>query len=197
MYIESIRVILRDLYILERNKGKMNMPLNIDFLQILLHMLNFVILAGGLSFLVYKPVCKFLEERRVYFEELEKRNKEALAENERIRAEYEEKLRTANIEIAERKKSVEKEWAETSARYIEESKNKAAAIIMAAEREAEERKEHILESAQTEIGELVIEATQKLLSDTVTPECNSALYDEFIRVAGEKVTEVRSKNDRK
>lgn len=175
----------------------MNMPLNIDFLQIFLHMLNFVILAGGLSFLVYKPVCKFLEERRVYFEEMERKNKEALAENEKIRSEYEEKLRAADAEIAERKKNVEKEWAETSARYIEESKVKATAIIVAAEKEAEERKEHILESAQTEIGELVIEATQKLLSDTVTPERNSALYDEFIRVAGKKVTEVRSKHDRK
>lgn len=172
------------------------MPLNIDFLQILLHMLNFVILAGGLSFLIYKPVCKFLEERKAYFEELERKNKEALTENEKIRAEYEEKLQAADTEIAERKKSVEKEWAETSARYIEESKSKAAAIIMAAEKEAEERKEHILESAQTEIGELVIEATQKLLSNTVTPQRNSALYDEFIRVAGKEVTEVRSKHDR-
>lgn len=172
------------------------MPLNIDFLQILLHMLNFVILAGGLSFLIYKPVCKFLEERKAYFEDLERKNKEALAENEKLRAEYEEKLRSADIEIAERKKSVEKEWAETSARYIEESRNKAMAIITAAEREAEERKEHILESAQTEIGELVVEATQKLLSDTVTPQRNSALYDEFIRVAGKTVTEVRSKHDR-
>lgn len=172
------------------------MPLNIDFLQILLHMLNFVILAGGLSFLIYKPVCKFLEERKTYFEDLERKNKEALAENEKLRAEYEEKLRSADIEIAERKKSVEKEWAETSDRYIEESRNKAMAIITAAEREAEERKEHILESAQTEIGELVIEATQKLLSDTVTPQRNSALYDEFIRVAGKEVTEARSKHDR-
>ena len=42
------------------------MPLNIDFLQILLHLLNFVILAGGLTFLLYKPVVKFLESRRAY-----------------------------------------------------------------------------------------------------------------------------------
>ena len=32
------------------------MPLNIDFLQVLLHMLNFVILAGGLTFLLFKPI---------------------------------------------------------------------------------------------------------------------------------------------
>ncbi len=32
----------------------MNIPLNIDWQQILLHLLNFVILAGGLYFLLYQ-----------------------------------------------------------------------------------------------------------------------------------------------
>ena len=41
------------------------LPLNIDVVQILLHMLNFVILAGVLGLLVYKPAAKFLSERRV------------------------------------------------------------------------------------------------------------------------------------
>ena len=34
----------------------MNIPLNIDFQQILLHLLNFAILGGGLYLLLYKPV---------------------------------------------------------------------------------------------------------------------------------------------
>lgn len=173
------------------------MPLNIDFLQILLHMLNFVILMGGLSFLLFKPVNRFLEQRREQFAELEKKNTESAKENERLRAEYEKKLRDADTEIFERKKIAEKEWADISARYIKEAKEKADAIILAAEQEAEDRKEHILESAQTEIGELVVSATQKLLSDTVTPERNSALYDEFIRLAEDTVAEKRLKHDKK
>ena len=50
------------------------MPLNIDFLQVLLHMLNFVILAGGLSLLLFKPISKFLDQRRAHFETLEGEN---------------------------------------------------------------------------------------------------------------------------
>ena len=173
------------------------MPLNIDFLQILLHMLNFVILAGGLSLLLYKPVNRFLEQRSEHFATLEKKNRELAVENERLRAEYEQKLQDADMEIAERKKKAEKEWADISAQYIREAKEKAAAIIRAAEEEAEERREHILESAQTELGELVVAATQKLLSDTVTPERNSALYDEFIRLAEGTVAEERTKHDEK
>lgn len=172
------------------------MPLNIDLLQILLHMLNFVILAGGLSFLLFKPVNRFLEQRCEQFAEAEKKNFEAAEKNEQLRTEYEQKLQDADKEISERKKDAEKEWVDISEQYISEAKEKASAIIHAAEQEAEERKEHILESAQTEIGELVITATQKLLSDTVTPERNSALYDEFIRLAEAAVAEKRHEHDK-
>lgn len=174
----------------------MNIPLNIDIIQILLHMLNFVILAGGLTFLLYKPVVKFMDERRQQFAEEEAKNKADAEENERLHEEFEKKIRLADIEVSERKKLLEKEYAEISAEYIKDAKEKAAAIINAAEVEAEERKEHILESVQTEIGELVVSATQKLLSDTVTPERNSALYDEFIRLAENTVNEERSKHDK-
>lgn len=175
----------------------MNLPLNIDILQILLHMLNFVILAGGLTFLLYKPVVKFMEERRRQFAEQEAENKAKAEENEKLREEYEKKIRLADIEVSERKKLLEKEYAEISAEYIKDAKEKATAIINAAEVEAEERKEHILESVQTEIGELVVSATQKLLSNTVTPERNSALYDEFIRLAENNVNQESLNNDKK
>lgn len=172
------------------------MPLNIDFLQILLHMLNFVILAGGLTFLLFKPVNRFLDARREQFAQAEKKNREDAQENEKLRASYEEKLRDADTEIAERRKSAEKESADISAQYIKEAREKAARLIRTAENEAEERKAHILQSAQAEIGELVVSATEKLLSNTVNPERDSALYDEFIRLAEDAAAE-RSKNDKK
>ena len=175
----------------------MNLPLNIDFLQILLHMLNFVILAGGLSILLYKPVVDFMKKREEHFDTLEKKNVEDAQENARLREEYEQKLAKADEEVAELKATAERECAQISAQYIEEAKSKAAVIIRTAEEEAEDRKEHILDSAQTEIGELVVAATQKLLSDTVTPERNSTLYDEFIRIAENTVSESRAKHDRK
>ena len=41
----------------------MNVPLNIDWQQILLHLLNFVILFAILYFLLYDPVKKFMDKR--------------------------------------------------------------------------------------------------------------------------------------
>ena len=168
------------------------MPLNIDFLQVLLHMLNFVILAGGLTLLLFKPVNKFLSERREHFEKLATENEEKAKENERLKAEYEKKLQDADLQIAEMRQQAEKETADAAKAYLNDAKEKASELMVAAEKEAEERKEHILDSAQTEIEELVLSATQKLLGDTVTPERNSALYDEFIRRADKTVTDERT-----
>lgn len=51
----------------------MNIPLNIDWQQILLHMLNFTILALGLFLVLYNPVKKFMQKRKEYYEEIEKK----------------------------------------------------------------------------------------------------------------------------
>ena len=146
-------------------------------------MLNFIILAGGLTLILYKPVCRFLKERRDHYEKIEEDNAKRLEECERLKEEYETKLRDADEALAERQRVAEREMAENASRFIEGAKLKADSIVKEAEEEAEARKAHILESAQTEIGELVLSAAQKLMGDSVTPESDAALYDEFIRTA--------------
>lgn len=162
------------------------MPLNINIVQILLHMLTFVILAGALTLLVYKPAAKFLAERRERIALAIKTNAEKAAENERLRAEYEQKLADAEKEASEIRMNAEKEAAKIAAATINSANEEAARIIAAAEREAEDRKSHILDSAQTEIGELVISAAQKLLSDTASEERAGELYDAFIKTLNNK-----------
>jgi len=157
------------------------MPLNIDIVQILLHMLNFVILAGGLTLLLFKPVKKFIAERQEHFEKERQENEKMTAENEKLKGEYENKIKNADAEIADMKEKVKAETAEAAREYIDTAQEKAKTIIAEAEAEAEARKVHILDSAQTEIGELVIEAAQKLLTENVSEEATHNLYDEFIK----------------
>lgn len=175
----------------------MNLPLNIDFIQVLLHILNFVILAGGLTLILFKPICRFLDDRQAKYSEREKKLKEAEEKSEALRLEYEQKMKESTEQFTEMKKHAEEEWAATSEKYINDAKDKAAVIISNAEQEAKDRKRIILESAQTEISELVLTATQKLLSETVTEERNRELYNEFVKLADEKVSEERTTYDRK
>ncbi len=159
------------------------MPLNIDFVQILLHMLNFVILAGGLTLILFKPVSKFMEDRKRRFEEQALKNEKQAQENEVLKEEYEEKLSRADEEINALKAAAEKEAADVAKAYLDHAKEQADKIVRSAESDAETRKKQILESAQTEISELVIAAAQKLVSGTESEERTHALYDEFLEKA--------------
>ena len=116
------------------------MPLNIDFLQVLLHMLNFVILAGGLTFLLFKPINKFLENRKAHFEKLERDNAESAETNAKAKVEYEKKLSNAEAEIAEMKQNAEKDMASAAEGYINDAKDKASTLLKAAETEAQTEK---------------------------------------------------------
>ena len=161
----------------------MNAPLNIDVVQILLHMLNLVILVGGLSLILYKPIVKFLKQRRQYYDDLEKKHAEYEKEYEKFESEKQQLLADAEAQAQQCRQQAERQIAEMTKRYADEAKARADAVIRAAEDEAEARKRSILESAQTEIGELVLSATQKLLQDGANEKTDSALYDEFIRTA--------------
>ena len=159
------------------------LPLNIDVVQILLHMLNFVILAGGLTLLLFKPVNKFLEERKAYFEKQARENDEKAAANENLKAEYEKKLAEAEETISKMQVESQQKTAEEAKAILDAAREKADEVVKAAEVEGERRRKQILDSAQTEIGELVIEATEKLICESSTPERNKALYDEFLKCA--------------
>ncbi len=167
----------------------MNAPLNIDIVQVLLHMLNLVILVGGLTLILYRPVTKFLEERRRGIEEEERRCAEERASAEALREEYERKCREADEVIEERAREAERVMAERAGKYMDAARARADEILKSAEEEAESRKAHILEAAQTEIGELVITAAQKLINENASPEGDRALYDEFIRTASDESAE--------
>ena len=78
----------------------MNIPLNIDWQQILLHVLNFVILFGGLYFLLYKPVKNFMAKREAHYAEMAQKAQSELDSAEKIKADYQEQLKSVEGEIS-------------------------------------------------------------------------------------------------
>ena len=70
----------------------MNIPLNIDWQQILLHLLNFVILEGGLYLLLYKPVKAFMDKRTAYYRDQDAQAAKALADGGTVSRVYQNSL---------------------------------------------------------------------------------------------------------
>ncbi len=154
----------------------MNIPLNIDWHQILLHLFNFTILFAILYFLLYSPVKKFMESRELHFKKMDEQAKENLQKSEDIKSEYESKLNNISDEIAQMKERSQKE-ANTAAKLtIEQSKAEADKLISDAKNEIEREHKKMLADAKNEISDIVSDAVEKIVLNSNT----QASYDSFL-----------------
>lgn len=157
----------------------MGIPLNIDWQQILLHLLNFAILAGGLYLLLYKPVKKFMAQRTAYYQNMEKEAEAKLKQAEALEADYQARFQNVESEIAEKKASSLLELERINAQKLQEVKVQAEKMISDAQHNAEQEREKILDSAQKEIADMVTTATEKLLLQSTASEA----FDQFLTAA--------------
>ena len=159
----------------------MNIPLNIDWHQILLHLFNFAILAGGLYFLLYSPVRKFMEKRVSHFKELEDEANEKLSQANALEADYQKRISSMNADIMEMKAQAAKESEAASAEILKEARQQSEKILQAARASAEAEKERILNDAREEIAQIAVDATKKLLE-----EDPSKIYDDFLNATAKE-----------
>lgn len=150
------------------------MPLNIDFQQILLHMLNFTILFGALYFLLYKPVCKFMLKRDDYYNDLDKKTTSAIADAEKTKSDYDDKLKQLNLQESHIKSDALNKAKKDSDQILADAQKEAADIVAKAKVRANKEKDTIIRSANKEIREIAEEAAQKLVID------GEDAYDSFL-----------------
>ena len=153
-----------------------NIPLNIDWQQILLHVLNLVILVGGLYLLLYKPVKNFMAKRKEYYEQMDKKSNDNLENSEAIKKEINERLKNLNAEISQKKTTVNKEIEDYRNTELAKASKEAEYIVKKAMADGNLEKERILASANEEIKNLVCEATEKLVLDSTASDA----YDQFL-----------------
>lgn len=140
----------------------MNIPLNIDWQQILLHWMNFAILAGGLYLLLYKPVKQFMAKREAYYQDLDAQAAAKLADAERVKGEYQAKLDAADEEIRQARIKAQAAVQQSTQEQLAQAQAQAQQLLTHARAEAEHDREEILRSSQRELRKLAAEATKKL-----------------------------------
>lgn len=141
----------------------MNIPLNIDWQQILLHLFNFAILMGGLYFILYKPVKKFMAKREEYYKELDSKANSALEDAEKLKADYAAKLEDAEETIRNQKNEAQRAAKQAAQEQIDEAKAEADKIIANARIQAQRSKDKIIEDSGEEIKSLAMKAAEKLI----------------------------------
>ena len=154
----------------------MNVPLNIDWQQILLHLLNFVILFAILYFLLYDPVKKFMDKRCEYYKNMDDEAKKNLKQAEELKKKYAEKLHSADSEIEEKRQAANKSLSEKTAQSMLLAKQEADRIVSDAYKKAEGECKKLLESAQNEIADMVADAAEKIVVNASTSDA----YNNFL-----------------
>ena len=139
------------------------MPLNIDWQQILLHMLNFVILAGGLYFILYKPVKSFMAKREQHYKEMNDAAESNRAEAAALRKATQEKYDAAVDEVIRMRTKASDEIEAEKQRLLGEARAEARRILETAGKTAEMRSKKALADSNDELRALAMEAVEKLL----------------------------------
>jgi len=159
------------------------MPLGIDFVQILLHLFNVIILFGGLYFILFGPVKKFMDERDEHYRKIDEEKNQALEDAQQLKADYDKQLQASADQILLEKQKAIREIQELRHQKVTEAQEEARRIIKKAEGEGERRKEEIVAGAREEISNLIADAADKLLLDGDTDQFYDAFLDKVERGA--------------
>ena len=158
----------------------MSLPLNINIQQILLHMLNFVILTGGLYFILYGPVKKFMDQRQAHYAEMDKAAADKLAEAEKLAADRRAQLDHVEDELRERRAESQKIAQAAAQQQLDRAQQQADQIIAGARKSAESIRAKAVTDSQKELKELAMAAAEKLALSS-----SRDAFDEFLNLAEE------------
>ncbi|MCA9369353.1 MAG: hypothetical protein H6773_00840 [Pseudomonadales bacterium] len=151
--------------------------MDIQLTQILFQIINFSVVVGALSFLLYKPVIKIFDERSKRIAEGEK----AAAKAQKAYADIEQKQKSVEAELKkERNKVIKEAQAEATERkevIIADAKAKAKAEHDEMRAQWENEKAMLLKKAEKDMAAAVITVAEKVIGDALDEKKASKLID--------------------
>ena len=162
----------------------MNIPLNIDWQQILLHFFNFSILVGGLYLLLFKPVKSFMAKREKHYADMESAAVAREKDTEELKAEMAKREAAFDPELEEKRAAAAKEAEAFAQQQRDAAKAQADRILSDAKSAAENERQKIVAEANREAVAIAEEAMEKLLAKET-----SRAYDSFVNAAEEEKNE--------
>ena len=158
--------------------------LRID-INLLFTIINILVWAWIIKRFLFAPVEKILEQRRQAIEgehSAARQDKEAA---EDLRARYENALSGVAGERAELLSRAQEDAKREYDHILSEASKKAQQEVLEARRRGEEERQRILQEAGRELSGIVAEAAAKVAGGEAASGQDAALYDQFLRKAGE------------
>lgn len=155
--------------------------MDINPLDIAIHIVNILVLFLILRTLLYKPVVKFMAARteRVRSELVSSAKERASASE--MKAQYEQKLASADDRAHEQAIEIVQKANAEAAVIIDNANARAQEIICEAQDEARAQKEEAIKELQQEISGISIDIAEKILAREISEEDNRAIAESFFK----------------
>ncbi len=138
----------------------------VDWKILLVNIFNFTVLVIALSYLLYGPVIKLLDERRKKIEQGLKKAEEAEQEMQRVKSEEKEILAKAQSKAQETVSQAQELAKKEKEEILQEAQSKALTTVAMAKRQAEEEKKAIMQEAKEELAKEAVLLAEKILKSS-------------------------------
>ena len=150
-------------------------------MDLLLNILNIIILFLITRFLVYKPVKKFMQERKDRIDKEKADAQQQLKEAEEKKEEYSLLIADADSKARQTVLDGEKEAIKRSDEIIAKANEEAEQIKQDAIAQAQKEKEDAINGMKGDIASLAVSISEKILSREITDKDNEKIVENFLK----------------
>ena len=154
--------------------------LKFEFWSIFEAVANIIILFVLLKIFLFKPINKMKNARTQSVQKDIDDAAKAKQEAEELRQQYEESISEAKEEANRIIMKAHDDPETERARIIQSSHEEADEIVSAASETIENERRRVLQQAQSQIADLAIEETSKIVGENLDDAKNRRLVDEFL-----------------
>lgn len=158
--------------------------MEINLVDIFIHIANIVILYVLLRLILYKPVKKFMSERTERIQNQMAEADEAKRVVTKEKELYDKKISQLDASSVDLIKDAEKKAKEKAQIIIAEAEEQAELILINARRQAQVEAKKTMESMQDQIADAAVEIAGRILNREISVQDNYALVAEYFEQVG-------------
>lgn len=165
--------------------GELVTTLGIDWKLLLANTLTFFLVLWILRKFAYRPILDVLEKRQQTVKQGLEAAERSTVELEAIQKDKAEILKTAKQEAQQIVKAAKSESETVKAQLLADAQAEAHATLTKTKQLLERERESMVSKAKTELADLVVQATSKVLNSTLDTKAKHALQKEAVQALKE------------
>jgi F-type H+-transporting ATPase subunit b len=180
------------------SSGVTTNPLIPSATELILGLIGFLVVFGGLGKILLPRIQQTLQERTEAIEGGLHRAEEAQEEAKRLQEQYREQLQEARRESARLREEAREEAAQIKAEMLERAQADATRLVQSAQAQIDAERQQALTTLRQQVGELATELAGRIVGESLTEEARqSRVVDRFLdelESSGDQAARLRASN---